>query len=128
MTPLNSLAFLDEEFVSIRPKGNCVHLVFAGDSYVIGDGVDREKSFFQLIKQWSAREHGERGLRFFNIAQRATTIEHQLRRIRETFPVLDPDIVILGQFQNDLTDLTKPGFVAHELPDSQRWKAVQKQL
>ena len=46
MTPLNPLAFPDEEFVSIRPKGNCVHLVFAGDSYVIGDGVDREKSFF----------------------------------------------------------------------------------
>jgi hypothetical protein len=112
-TPLNSLGFPDEEFVNIRPKGACTHVVFVGDSYTFGDGVDREDSYSSLVRSWSARRFPDRCLRFFNLGDRATTIEQQARHLDDTWDLLQPDIVILGQYQNDLTDLTKRGFAGH---------------
>jgi hypothetical protein len=29
----------DDAYVNVLPKGNCVHVVFAGDSYVFGGGT-----------------------------------------------------------------------------------------
>ncbi len=113
MTPLNSNGFPDREYTALEPKGDCVHVVLSGDSFVFGDGVDGEKSFFGLLKDWNAQNSNGRCVRFFNIAERATTIQQQAVRIRETMPVLQPDLVLLGQYQNDLTDLTKPGFAAY---------------
>lgn len=113
VTRLNSDGFPDREYTTLEPKGDCVHVVLAGDSFVFGDGVDGDKSFFALIRDSSEKNARGRCVRFFNIAERATTIQQQALRIRETMPVLQPDLVILGQYQNDLTDLTKPGFAAY---------------
>ena len=112
-TRLNSLGLPDEEFVNILPKGSCTHIVFAGDSFTFGDGVDREDNYISLVRSWSAQRFPDRCLRFFNIGERATTIEQQARRLEETWDVLQPDIVILGQYENDLIDLTKEGFAGH---------------
>ncbi len=125
VTPLNTLGYPDDEFVNILPKGQCTHVVFAGDSYVFGDGVDRSESFPHLVKVWSSQKNPGRCIRFFNLAERGTTIEQQGQHIRKTLDLLDPDIILLGQYQNDLTDLTKPGFLAYSVPDSipgtRRW-------
>jgi lysophospholipase L1-like esterase len=112
VTPLNALGFPDDEFSTIEPKGDCVHLVFSGDSFVFGDGVDRDSNFVELVKRRIAAENPGRCVRVFNVAERATTIEQQAQRVRETLEILQPDIVILGQYQNDLTDLTNPRLAA----------------
>lgn len=112
-TPLNSLGFPDDEFVNIRPKGSCTHVVFAGDSFTFGDGVNRDDSYVSLVRSWSGQRFPERCLRFFNIGERATTIEQHARHVDNNWDLLQPDIVILGQYQNDLTDLTKAGFAGH---------------
>lgn len=117
-TPLNSLGFPDEEFAGIGPKGDCVHIVFSGDSFTFGDAVDRHRNFFSLVERAIARKYPERCVRLFNIGERMTTIQEQRERIRKTRDLLQPDIVILGQYQNDLTDLTNPGNVAHQPPDT----------
>lgn len=117
-TPLNSLGFPDDEFSDIGPKGECVHIVVSGDSFVFGDAVDRHRNFFSLVKRAMGRAHPDACVRFFNIGERMTTIQEQRERIRETRDLLQPDIVILGQYQNDLTDLTNPGNVAHVPPDT----------
>ena len=119
VTPLNSSGFPDEEFKTLPSKGDCLHVVLAGDSFVFGDGVDAEESFFGLMKRGNAVRSG-RCVRLFNIAQRATTIEQQAQRIRETLSILKPDVVLLGQYQNDLSDLTKPGFVGHRAPSGRQ--------
>jgi hypothetical protein len=112
-TPLNSLGFPDEEFVNIRPKSDCYHVVFVGDSFTFGDGVNRDDNYVSLVRSWAARRFPERCIRFFNLGERATTIEQHARNIENNWSVLQPDVVILGQYQNDLTDLTKPGFAGH---------------
>jgi hypothetical protein len=77
--------------------------------------VDRDSSFVGLVKRW-AQGRSHRCVRILNIAERGTTIDQQARRILETFDVLQPDVVILGQYQNDLTDLTNPGAIADTAP------------
>ena len=118
VTPLNSNGFPDREYATLEPKGDCMHVVLSGDSFVFGDGVDGDKSFFSLVRDWNDRNSAGRCIRFFNIAERATTIEQQAARIRETQSILQPDLVLLGQYQNDLTDLTKPGFAAYVPSDT----------
>ena len=105
VTPLNSLGLPDVEFTS--DPDECVHIVFSGDSFIFGDGVDRDSSFVSLVRRWSEeRRPLATCVRVFNIGERGTTIDRQAERIRETIPILQPDLVILGQYQNDLTDLT----------------------
>jgi hypothetical protein len=114
VTALNSLGFPDEEFVNVQPKGDCLHVVFSGDSFTFGDAVDGDSNWVSIVRRRSARQNPGRCIRVFNIAQRMTTIEQQAARIRETRDLLQPDVVVLGQFQNDLTDLTWPGSIAYE--------------
>lgn len=118
-TPLNSLGFPDEEFVPLGPKGDCVHVVFVGDSFTFGDAVDRHRNFVSLVERAFGRKYPDRCIRFFNLGQRETTIEEQMGFIRKTKAVLEPDVVILGQYQNDLTDLTNPGNAAYEPPPAE---------
>lgn len=117
-TPLNSFGFPDKEFASMAPKGDCVHVVFAGDSFTFGDAVDRHRNYFSLVEMWTAREYPDRCIRFFNVAERMTTIDDQSARIQETFDVLRPDIVILGMYQNDLADLLIRGDVQDDVAEA----------
>jgi hypothetical protein len=111
ITPLNSLGFPDVEFATVPPKEHCLHIVFTGDSFVFGDGVDSDSSFVGLVRSWNSARGPAQCTRVFNLGERGTTIDRQARRIRETMEALQPDIVILGQYQNDLADLDNPGAV-----------------
>jgi hypothetical protein len=127
-TPLNSFGFPDKEFASVGPKGECVHVVFAGDSFTFGDAVDRHRNYFSLVEKWTARSYPDRCIRFFNVSERMTTIDEQSARVRETFDLLQPDIVILGIYQNDLADLLIRGDVQEdvaEVDEGEGWWGVR---
>jgi hypothetical protein len=109
VTRLNSLGYPDVEFPQVTEKKECLHIVVSGDSYAAGDGVDGDSSFVSILRRRAAeRSHG-RCIRVFNLGVRGTTIDQQADRIRQTMDRLKPDIVVLAQYQNDLTDLTNPG-------------------
>lgn len=107
-TPLNSLGFPGPEFPDSATPKRCVHVVFIGDSFVFGDGVDGDSSFVSLVGRSLATTDGERCVRVFNLGERGSTIPRQARRLREVRSLLKPDLVILAQYQNDLADLDAP--------------------
>jgi hypothetical protein len=113
VTRLNALGFPDVEFTSLPPKGDCVHVVFAGDSFTFGDVTDGDKTWVSLLRDIITVRHPGACVRVFNIAAPMTTIEHQQKRIRETLDLLAPDFVVLGQYQNDIVDLTMYGGIAY---------------
>lgn len=117
-TPLNSHGFPDREFSEVGPKGDCKHLVFAGDSFTFGDAVDGHRSFVSLLRRALQRAHPDRCIRVFNLGERMTTIDRHAEHVLSTLEVLDPDVVVLGLYQNDLTDLANPGSPAYVPPDS----------
>ncbi len=121
-TPLNSLGYPDDEFPAAGTKAGCIHVVFAGDSFVFGDGVDRDSSFFQIVRRAAARRSAGRCLRMFNIGARGFTIDRENEAIMSTLDRLQPDVVVLAQYQNDLTDLTSAGAILD--PNRDRNRAV----
>lgn len=110
-TPLNSLGFPDDEFPTVQDPKECSHVVFAGDSFIFGDGVDRDSNAASIVRRHLAARPTRPCLRVFNIAERGTTIDRQMARILATLDRLRPDVVILTQYQNDLTDLKAPGAI-----------------
>ena len=108
-TPINSLGLPDEEFVDVLPKGRCVHVLLAGDSYTFGDGTSWQFRWGNVLKGMAERRLPDRCIRFFNIGVRNTTIDTTIVRIHQVLPLIEPDVVIFAQYQNDLTDLANPG-------------------
>jgi len=109
LTPINSLGLPDQEFSGFVPKGQCVHVLLAGDSYTFGDATSAEFRWGNVLQGMTARRFPDRCIRFFNIGVRNTTIDTTIVRIRQVLPLIQPDVVILSQYQNDLTDLANPG-------------------
>jgi hypothetical protein len=131
VTPLNSSGFPDVEFASLPPKDGCHHVAFTGDSFVFGDGVDSDSSFVGLIRHWSqVRSPAGQCVRVFNLGERGTTIDRQSERVRETLAEIQPDIVILGQYQNDLTDLaiTQPAVDSTTPREVPTWTDVRQRF
>ena len=113
LTKLNTLGFPDEEYSNLPAKGNCFHIVLAGDSFTFGDVTDGDKTWGSLLRERIATLYRGRCIRVFNIAAPVTSIEQQAKRIRETMALLRPDLILLGQYQNDITDLTLYGGIAY---------------
>ena len=109
LTPNNSLGLPDTEFLAASPKGACTHVLLAGDSFTFGDAISAPARWSTLLEGMTARRISNRCIRFFNIGVRNTTIDTTIVRIRQVLPLIDPDVVILGHYQNDLTDLANPG-------------------
>ena len=109
LTPINTLGLPDREFVGDVPKGQCVHVLLAGDSFTFGDATTSEFRWGNLLQGMTARRYPDRCIRFFNIGVRNTTIDTTIVRIHQVLPLIQPDVVILSQYQNDLTDLANPG-------------------
>lgn len=107
-TPINSDGFPDQEFPGTTDSKSCIHLVMLGDSFVLGDGVDGDSSFTSIVGRELARLPDGRCVRTFNLGERGSTIPRQARRFRELRTRLRPDVVLLAQYQNDLTDLLDP--------------------
>jgi len=118
VTPLNSLGYPDEEFPLADSESSCARVVMAGDSFVLGDGVDRDSNFVEIVRRSAPTLADGRCLRFYNLGVRGTTIDRQSEAISATLDRLQPHIVILTQYQNDLTDLTNPGAILD--PDRER--------
>jgi len=108
-TPINSLGLPDREFVGLVPKGGCVHVLLAGDSYTFGDATSAVFRWGNVLQGMTERRIHDRCIRFFNIGVRNTTIDTTIVRIRQVLPMIQPDVVILSEYQNDLTDLANPG-------------------
>ena len=113
VTRLNTLGFPDEEYANLPQKSECFHVVISGDSFTFGDVTDGDKTWASLLRDRIAARHRGRCVRVFNIAAPVTTVEQQAKRISETLTRLQPDLVLLGQYQNDITDLTLYGGIAY---------------
>lgn len=130
ITHLNSHGFPEIEFSRIGHKGQCTHVVFLGDSFTFGDGVDGHSSFVSLIRHRTGRMNADRCVRVFNLGERGTTIDKQALNLRKHFAQLQPDVVVLAQYQNDLTDLKSSKAAAKPAGSDTRaaWKPAREKF
>ncbi len=84
-------------------KNGCAHLVVAGDSQAFGVGVNGDETFTQLLRERLIQ--GGRCVRVYNIAYPADGPAEQTQRIVATFETLKPDVIVIAQYANDLTQI-----------------------
>lgn len=108
VTPINRDGFPDREFPEVGAPKECLHVVVLGDSFILGDGVNGDSSFTSIVARELASRDGARCVRTFNLGERGSSITRQARHFRRLRERLRPDLVLLGQYQNDLGDLRDP--------------------
>lgn len=106
VVPLNTSGYPDLEFTEGFGHEGCARVLVLGDSFTFGDSVDRHQNWVSLVRRSAAVQAPDRCIRFVNAGERMTTISEQMDRAEFLLPLIQPDAVLLVQFQNDLSDLT----------------------
>lgn len=96
----NSLGFRDDE--PTPPSHDTTTIVYLGDSYAFGHGVNIEDRFDTRLKLLLAAS--KRRYRHVNAGVNAWGTIQTTRYARDHFDVLDPDVIVLVFCSNDPTD------------------------
>lgn len=100
---INSLGYRGPEISRKKPSG-VIRILCLGDSTTFGDFVDDEETFpYRLQKLF---EQKQEPVEVINGGVGGTTIVDQLYFLKKSMEI-DPDIVILTFFQNDISDLNR---------------------
>ena len=101
---INSLGYRGDELPIDKPKGE-LRIFMTGDSFIYGDFVSNEETFPAQLESNLRRTCSNvrvinAGLRGGSIIGQAALIERGLQ--------MDPDLVILNFFENDIEDMANP--------------------
>lgn len=96
----NSLGFRDEEPPPVRP--GVLNVVFAGDSFTFGHGVQVEERFDTLVE--AAMRAAGKPLRSVNVGVNAWGTLQATRYLQGHLGLLSPDVIVLTFCENDPHD------------------------
>jgi hypothetical protein len=101
--PLNSYGCGDDAYPPPAADAACARVLFLGDSMTFGDGVNTGERFTDHLKNDpTLNAHG--CTRIYNCAKPGWTITGETRELKTLAPILNPDLVIVGVYENDLAD------------------------
>lgn len=112
----DSLGYRGTSFPRAKPAGE-VRVFFTGDSFTYGAFVDDSLTVPARLQQ--QLRAGCREARVINAGLGGSTISEQSEMIQRGL-VLDPDIVVLMFYDNDITDLAGPRMWQHLQENRQR--------
>ncbi len=102
--PTNSLGFRDREYSPEKPPG-VDRMLCLGDSFTYGAGVAWQETYPKVVEQRLAECYPERTIEVWNCGQVGWNTIEEVRLLRERGLGFDPDIVLIGFFLNDATNL-----------------------
>ena len=111
---INNLGFRDPRDYPL-PKGpRTFRIVFLGDSVTFGHGSVYEHSYPYLLERKLRQWRPDVDWQVWNLAVPGYNTSQELAHLKEIGPQFNPDLAIVGFFENDLVDnreLTEPGFL-----------------
>jgi lysophospholipase L1-like esterase len=94
-------------------------IVLVGDSTTFGWGVNDDETYGVHLERLLSRMAQGRQVRVVNAGVAAYDLEHAARLLRHLAPSLEPDLVLVGLFWNDLPyERTSPDGVRQQAPAS----------
>lgn len=136
---VNALGLRGPELPEVRDPDE-LRVLALGDSTTFGQGVAEEDTLPSAMEATLRELSPERAWRVVNAGHRGYATNQELALLRELGPTIDPDIVLLLWFENDLEDMdisrnhdryAKTGPVPFDLGEplegmaELRWHAVQ---
>lgn len=100
----NSMGFPGPEYAPARDS-TTRRILVTGDAFESAEGVDTDNSWPRLLeKNLNARE-GENHHQVLNLSITGWGPQHYFRVLEHHIPIYKPDVVLIGLFINDLTDV-----------------------
>ncbi len=101
---VNSLGMRDREYAPEKPPG-VARIALLGDSYAFGNAVPAAATFAKVLER-AANARRPEGIRFevLNFGVKGYDTTQELATLREVALPLDPDLLIVAYFLNDVGD------------------------
>src|SRR5262245_25594440 len=102
---INSLGMRDHEYPLAKPPG-VTRIAVLGDSYTFGNAVPLSKTFVKVLERGLNGDTAAGGARFevMNFGVKGYDTSQELATLREVALPLDPDVIIVAYFLNDVGD------------------------
>ena len=103
---VNSFGYRGENFPLQKPADE-TRILVVGDSYTFGDYVNNDETLPAQLEQQLAVLNPNRQIRVINAGLSGSTVVGQRQMIERALP-LEPDLVLLVNFSNDVEDMNNP--------------------
>jgi lysophospholipase L1-like esterase len=102
---INSLGLRGEDFPSEKPPDTS-RILFVGDSFTFGEGVQDDETFTSVLQERLRSEVGDGGRRYqvINAGVSGYNTEDEVQNLRMKWLSLEPDTVVLVFYLNDAYD------------------------
>lgn len=101
---INSLGFRDDREYSLAKGPSTFRILVLGDSVTFGHGSVAEHTYPLLLEQKLKRWRPEVDWQVWNLAVPGYNTSQELAQLLQVGPAYQPDLVIVGFFDNDLVD------------------------
>jgi len=105
---INSLGFRDPRDYALEKRVNTFRIVFLGDSVTFGHGSVYEHTYPYLVEQRLKQWKPDVDWQVWNLAVPGYNTSQELEHLKEIGPQFQPDLVVVGFFENDLVDNRDP--------------------
>lgn len=112
---INGLGLRDDREYDLNKGPRTFRILVLGDSVTFGHGSLNEHSYPFLLEQMLRRWRPDVDWQVWNAAVPGYNTSQELAHLLEVGPAFKPDLVIVGFYENDLTDnyaVSEPGFAA----------------
>lgn len=100
---ISSLGMRDHEYSPRKPAG-VTRIAVLGDSYTFGNGVALSRTFPKVLEQRLGGRAGAARYEVMNFGVKGYDTAQELATLREVALPLDPDLVLVAYFLNDVGD------------------------
>jgi hypothetical protein len=101
---INALGFRDPREYSLDKPPNTFRILMLGDSVTFGHGAIYESTYPYLVEQRLKAWRPDIDWQVWNLGVPGYNTTAELAQLHELGPAYDPDLVVVGFFENDLTD------------------------
>ena len=122
---INSLGFRDTRDYALEKSPNTFRILVLGDSVTFGHGALSETTYPFLLEQELKRWRGDIDWQVWNLGVPGYNTSTELRYLEEVGPRYQPDLVVVGFYENDLADNSIP---SHPSPARRALSAAQRAM
>jgi len=101
---INNLGFRDDRDYSLAKNENTFRILVLGDSVTFGHGAIFENTYPRLLERLLREWRPDIDWQVWNGAVPGYNTSQELAHLLEVGPSFEPDLVVVGFYENDLTD------------------------
>ena len=112
---INSLGMRDKEYAVEKPPG-VARIAILGDSFTFGNGVPEEATFANVLEASLNASRDDTTYEVMNFGVKGYDTGQELATLREVALPLEPDLIVVAYYLNDVGNPERFGETPHARP------------